>query len=384
MPGTFGKAAGFSLVDTMVGLLISLLATLAIAQTLATFEAQKRTTQSGAGAQENGLATLHALDTDIRMAGYGFTTSGALACTGVNTYFNGSTQLDASLMPVRITDGGAGSDTIAAAYSNSDAGGVPTLVTLPAPGSSSPVTINSANGYRVGDMVLVAAPGSGSPCARLQITALNPQANGVDIVADPGTSAYNPPGGENLFPAGGYGSFPASVVFDMGTFVNNQYQVLCGTLTVTDLTSPAGAPSCTASSSFVNTSPVAANVVNIQAQYGIAGPGSQSVSCWGNATAGSNACDGGNWANPSAAEIARIKAVRIAVVVRGSLMEKSPVSFACTNVSGVVNNGPCAWPDSAAMPAPVIDLSSDANWRLYRYKVYQTIVPLRNILWANV
>ena len=35
-------------------------------------------------------------------------------------------------------------------------------------------------------------------------------------------------------------------------------------------------------------------------------------------------------------------------------------------------------------PAPLIDLSADPNWRKYRYRVYQTVIPLRNVIWAGV
>ena len=55
-----------------------------------------------------------------------------------------------------------------------------------------------------------------------------------------------------------------------------------------------------------------------------------------------------------------------------------------TNVSGGVNNGPCAWSDSLADPAPLVDLRANADWRKYRYRVYQTVIPIRNVIWAGV
>ena len=376
--------AGFSLVEIMIGLVISLLATLAITQTLTVYEGQKRTTMSGATAQEDGMTSLRVLESDVRMAGYGFTANGTLACTTLNVYHNGAAGFNQPLMPVQITDGGAAADMINTTYSSSDAGGVPTLLVLPAASSDVTVSVNSANGYNVGDMVLVALPGSGLPCTRLQITALNIQGYGVDIVHDSGASVYNPPVATNLFPAGGYSTTPVSTIFNMGTFVNSQYQILCDTLTVASLTNQTGAPACTDQNTFTNTSPVANDVVNLQAQYGIAPAGTQSVTCWVNATNGGNTCDAGNWANPSAVNIARIKAIRLAVVVRSSLTEKANVTTGCTNISGVANLGPCAWPDTAAMPAPLIDLSADPDWQRYRYRVFQTIIPLRNVLWGNI
>ena len=48
------RATGFSLIELMVGMLISLIGTLAMMKTFAAFEAQKRTTTSGDDAQQNG------------------------------------------------------------------------------------------------------------------------------------------------------------------------------------------------------------------------------------------------------------------------------------------------------------------------------------------
>ena len=122
------------------------------------------------------------------------------------------------------------------------------------------------------------------------------------------------------------------------------------------------------------------NLVFLKAQYGIAPAGSQSVDSWVDATGSfsPNALA----LNPS--DRKRIKAVRLVVVSRSDKREAALVTSTCTNVSLKVNNGPCAWRDSAANPAPIIDLTSNPDWQHYRYKVYQTIVPLRNVIWGNV
>ena len=126
------------------------------------------------------------------------------------------------------------------------------------------------------------------------------------------------------------------------------------------------------------TSVLAADIVMLKAQYGIAPVGSQNVGAWVSATAatGFNVLD--------SAKVRRIKAVRLAIVARSSKMEGANVTAPCTNISGGVNNGPCAWPDTAADPAPLIDLSANPNWRRYRYRVYQTVMPIRNVIWAGV
>ncbi len=388
------SSSGFSLVDIMVGMVIGLLTVLVIMQSYAAFEGQKRTTTSGMEAQENGLIALHALVTDIRQAGYGLTTSGALACTGINTYDSTAvptTPPTTSLMPIKITDGGTGSDTITVSYSTSATGGIPARIVTAMPDSSAVLTINTGNGFTPGDMVLVSTPGSGNPCTRLAITSVQTQANGVNIIHNSGLSIYNPPGGANIFPPGGYGTSPQSVVFNMGKFIQNQYQVLstCSSLVLAS----GGVPSCTSTSNIVNATPISSNIISIQAQYGITDTTlhSQTVNCWANATNGGNACDASNsdWTLPAAnastpANIARIKAVRVAVVARSSLMERAPPGGVCNATPSTAAPNYPQWNGGANGASTPIDVTGIPNWQCYRYKVYQTIIPLRNILWANL
>ncbi|MBU3990724.1 MAG: hypothetical protein KJ702_15590 [Gammaproteobacteria bacterium] len=46
--------------------------------------------------------------------------------------------------------------------------------------------------------------------------------------------------------------------------------------------------------------------------------------------------------------------------------------------------GLCAWAGNGTSPAPTVNLSpGDANWNRYRYRVFETIAPLRNIVWSK-
>jgi type IV pilus assembly protein PilW len=139
--------------------------------------------------------------------------------------------------------------------------------------------------------------------------------------------------------------------------------------------------------------PVVAGVVNLQAQYGIsASRNSNRITQWVDAT--------GVWATPpvNAAVVACgaaladrncIKAVRVAVVSRNDPIEKQVVSTACSSTTAANPTGLCAWDatsaDTAAVgwDAPVVDLSNTANWDRYRYRVYETIIPLRNMVWTR-
>ncbi|MDD5395526.1 MAG: PilW family protein [Thiothrix sp.] len=375
--GIKNKSAGFSLIEIMVALVIGLLTTLAITQTLAVFEGQKRTTTNGADAQTNGLVAMHMLETDIRMAGYGITNSGSLACTKINTYYNGAVTLDQSMAPVIITDGGTGSDTIDVLFSSSAFGSAPARIVVDMPTPSNVLTVNDASGINTCDFILLATPSTGASCTRMQVTGIHTTANGDNVLTSSGQSLYDPPGGFNgtLFPPGGYTISPQSVVLNMGNFINRRYQVTNNSLRLQDLNQANNGCSPTNPNPTLD---LVSNIVNIQAQYGVAPPGvapaNQAVNCWTDATG--NACAGTDWANPTAAEIARIKAVRVAIVARSTQMEKpSMANGACDTTT----TAPISWNGG-----PAVDLTADANWQCYRYKVYQTIIPIRNVIWANI
>ena len=62
--------------------------------------------------------------------------------------------------------------------------------------------------------------------------------------------------------------------------------------------------------------------------------------------------------------------------MRSPLREKAdPATGSCS----ISNAAPVTWPGG-----PAIDLSNDPDWRCYRYRSFETMVPLRNVLWANL
>ena len=125
--------------------------------------------------------------------------------------------------------------------------------------------------------------------------------------------------------------------------------------------------------------PVVADIVMIQAQYGISNAvASNQITSWVDAT--------GVWAataaTPNLANRKLIKAVRVAVIARNSKIENQVVSTDCDSETSATPNGVCAWAGSATSPAPVVNLTGTANWDRYRYRVYETVIPLRNMVWS--
>lgn len=60
---------GFSLIELMVGIVISIICTLGMMAAFSAYESQKRTTTNGSDAQQNGSFSTFMLEREIRTAG---------------------------------------------------------------------------------------------------------------------------------------------------------------------------------------------------------------------------------------------------------------------------------------------------------------------------
>ncbi|PKO47238.1 MAG: prepilin-type cleavage/methylation domain-containing protein [Betaproteobacteria bacterium HGW-Betaproteobacteria-22] len=353
LPKAYAQS-GFSLVELLVGLVIGLLATMVIMQVFSVFEGQKRSTSGSADAQTNGSIALHSIQRDAQMAGFGLPVPMAdkentsLKCDPAPTFdhdVNPATP-DLELSPVTIVDGI--SDTITVRYSNSGMGAVPVKI-VNATNATAATGLSADNnlGCRDDDIVLIS---NGTSCVMTQVADANGDPNtlvNISLVA--------------ATPAGGPLVAGAKLTC-MGNWRNLTYQVVANQLQLNDV-------------------PIVSEVVNLQAQYGISAAANSSVvTQWVDAT--------GGWAAPSVADRNRIKAIRVAVVARNNLLEKEVVTDACSSTTVANPTGLCAWDATSAAPAiaspaPDIDLTGIANWNRYRYRVYETIIPLRNMIWSK-
>jgi type IV pilus assembly protein PilW len=113
-------------------------------------------------------------------------------------------------------------------------------------------------------------------------------------------------------------------------------------------------------------------IVDLQAQYGKDTNDDNVIDAW---TKQLPAVAGTNF---TATEIAQIKAVRLAVLARSEYYEKPSTAGGPCEATTAVNRP--TWGGTANLPFPSFD-APGALPSCYKYRVFETVVPLRNMLW---
>jgi type IV pilus assembly protein PilW len=415
------RSRGMSLIEILVGVVIGLLGILVIFQVLAVSEDRKRTTVHGSDAQSAGAIALYQLQREVQLGGYGF--AGAhtkqVGClvrahdalrTGAAGYPKDFTF---RLYPVEIVQGAAGApDTVRVLWGSSDQ-----FITSRAwtTSGANKAMSGGRGGLDYGDLVVVtgdpAATAAGSTdCALVEVSA-RPAAQPSDIGHSSGT--YTIPGPPSVTKTARFNkdaTWPTTAPFTptAGFALNlgkeprlmewrvtlpaeaNPNRLLATNILVGNtITSPVG-PSPISWE-------VADAIVNLQAEYGIDRNNNQTIDAneW-TVTAPNNALVPTDLVNPCSDNPSRswrcVRAIRVALLARSAHWDKSActanpqhtsgatgalalTNFTMTNVDGSA--------PSAAELACTEDPPSANNWRRYRYSVYETVVPLRNMIWGT-
>ncbi|HJU39258.1 MAG TPA: PilW family protein [Tahibacter sp.] len=366
LPRSRADARGFSLVELMVGLFVSLIGTLVMFQAFALLEGQKRTTTSGSDAQQNGAYALVELERRIRSAGSGLVQGrnyGAWACR-ITAYGGGAQRLPSAgnpapfsawpgtfrALPVLALDGGANPDSLAVV------GGNPAVRVFGAavgavPGGGSVVLANTVGIYG-GDFLL--GTGKTQPtCTLARAAAVDSATRQVTLAAadSPANSFVGAFNGQGyLFDLG---SAPVLSLFGIDPAAQNLVEY--------DLLQRAGNGAMQG---------IAEGIVQLKVRYGVddgAGGGSiddNVVDEWvvpAGPVWGRDALSDGSAGALLA--MARIKAVRVALVARSALPERDYTGPATVTL----------FPDLAG--ALRVDVAVQTQ---YRHKVFDTTVPIHN------
>lgn len=367
------RSLGFSLVEIMVAALIGLVGSVVIFQVFAVSENQKRTTTGGADASQSGLLALYSIEREARMAGYGINYLTLLGCS-VLAYDAGPPERNPvtafNLVGVEIIDGaGNAPDTLKFVYGDSNLVVAPVRLTSASNAGSAVHKVALRFGFNEGDLILTGRVGSiGTQCTLQQVTSipLTPvenieHAEGVRYNKDSIATQPNYPAWSNTTQDGGVlynlGASPSVSFYQ----IENGRQLTHQNLLASDATTV-----------------VMDGIVQMQAEYGkdTTGIADGSVDVY-NTTAPANADE---WS--------RVLALRVAVLARSSEFDKAhcaanpqwtssggDTNFLMTNADGTADTGTACAPGSpSAAPNPT-------DWRQYRYRVFETVIPLRNHIW---
>jgi len=422
--GTFKRQAasrrerGFSLVEILVGILIGMIGIVVIFQVLSVAEQRKRNTTMGSDAQSAGAIGLYLLQRDAALAGYGFGTAHTrqIGCD-VKVHDNGDTtavpaiparDFSFRLYPVEITQGAGGApDTIAFVKGNPSYSVQHREFELKTPSDkASPLRIkNGRTGLEWGNILVMASRPDEEPalstgqanCVLVQVT--HRPTTELDVFEHQtgyqSTSEMVPylqlPGGATTTPRFNMASFPTATefpqdrgyAFDLGKqprrtvwSIQNNKLIMSETLF-----------------SFPPEE-AADGIINLQAEYGIDQNNDNMIGATEWSVVGpDNTKPIANPALPCDATKPSwrcVRAIRVAMLARSAFFDKTACSpnpqwssgtsgvltltdFVMTNVDGTADSfGGCA----ENPPSP-------NNWRHYRYRVYETAIPLRNMIWAT-
>ncbi len=357
-----GHGAGFSLIELMVGIAIGMVAVVVVMQVMVSSEGSRRSGTSTDDAQTAGAIALTELQRHIRQSGQGFSSelrqskpySRLLGC---NVRLPSGSVLN-GLAPVTINHaqvpaGDANTDTLLVAYGSDP--GSPDGDRVNAQITPTTYSVATPSGFQLNDRVIEMPqpiPALNAPCANTYTIGRVTAIAGAVVTVDNGTAA-NMNGG---------------ALYNLGLQPRIQaFAVRNGNLTACDFT----VNDCTAAGNTGDANiwvPIASNVVSMRAQYGVD-------------TAAAGAMDGVvdtyNQTTPTTpCGWIRASAVRLAIVVRATQYDKDFDITTQPAALGLATN----WAGSGG--APII-LNNGDDWNHFRYKKFETTVPLRNLTWQG-
>lgn len=325
---------GFSLIELMVGLTIGLFGMLIVTQVLIVSNSYRLTTVAAGEAQSIGNLGLYTIEREVRQGGFGLVSQNVLNCT-MNGYDNDrGASFTGTLMPVNISDTASPdgvSDTLEVAYATGNSRMSRVLLSQTYAGGDNDLVLQNRFGFTVGSLFLLAEVGK--TCTLGQITAL-PTVDPSNIT-HASTARFNKSGGIGV-------SYSANVgeLYDLGSgFAFNAYSVNANHELVQD--------SLLTGQTLV----IADNVLAFKAEYGSDTNNDGTVDTWNRTPP----ADATAWQS--------VTNIRMGVAVKSPKRERAVVSGDVT-----------LWPGGPVIPVAGED-------RYYRYRVYSSIVPLRNIIW---
>lgn len=388
---------GFTLIELLVAMLLGLVTVIVVAQVMLMAESRKRAATSGSDATTTGAMALYTIERDAKNAGFGIV--GNLAALGCEIRVkNGSNPTEKFVLaPVVITQGASGApDTITFTASTKEGAPLPTKVTVDHPPQAANFFVQSALGIVEGDLMIAVPPSIGTDnwCSVFQVTndtspgGGNSQGGGQgqnQVLHNSGLSPWNQAGGQTIFPSPD--GYPAgSTLINLGAMSRRTYSIVNADTDADDGDSIVDINSLrvtwldtsTNSSQIRN---IYSQVVQLQAEYGTdanLADDDVRVTNWTTTTPAIDGSDSAGWQ--------AIKAIRVAVVARSNVYEKDVVTDEGTGdtYSTCRASSPRAvcWAGGAINNLNTNNPGTD-DWQHYRYRVYEAVLPIRNVIWQQ-
>lgn len=390
------RARGFSLVELMVSVVIGMLAILFATRIMTDGERNKDAAMGGSDSMQNGMLAMFQISGDAEQAGFGLNDPLIMGCNTVFSDSQGYALAEAErdgetvqpLAAAVIEPGGEGPDRLTL-YAGGATGGATTLrVTQNYIGGNTISVDRPPWGYfKVGDVIVVAPEQLGADCAMAQVS-VDPQTQppipaqqflqfgevgqrfnrgALDVQYDGNTARLF-----NLGPG-------ARLAFHTWSVDGGYLR-----LRATDMAGAGG----------VDGQAVADNIVTLKAQYGFDirestdfKPGEGTViGQWSSEMIDAD----GDGVSGGAGDYGRVVALRIAVVARARNPERPIVNVEgeaeCTATPVAPTLFASAQPEGVEPVEVEVNLAvagDSVGWQCYRYRVFETIVQLRNAGWRN-
>lgn len=343
---------GSLLTELMIGLLISVLTVMVVLYIFTNFENQKKATTQVSEAVTNNALTLFPLQTNAKMAGFGFNDKVFYGCNVKAHNSSAGTDFSYNLRPVEIASdfNGTSNDRVIITLGSADNFYSALKLMNNMSTADSNVLVNSRFGLKTGDILLFAE--LGKDCTMVQVTDLPTDIGRNSEIAFSGSqytwNGQNIPTTFNKTGAHGIVYTSSALIANFGRngkrvsyFINDDNELV-------------------EENSFngVNETVVLGNnVVAFKVIYGLDTNGDKNVDSWSNVT-------------PSADNTHQIIGLKYALISRSAGPDGS--------VCNVTNNSIFNWAGGN------IDVSNTGDdWGCYRYRMIQGTAPLKNMLWAD-
>lgn len=340
---------GLSIIELMVGIVVAMLVSLAAAGSAMVFTASQRQGIGAGGVSVGGGTALSAIKNDAALAGLGFFGDSKYLCNQLDLSVGAGVVIDgATFVPVQITDEG-NDDRVDIVYADRIESGANVLLRAASDGTSAelqsllpvpdPATTDTA--------VLLAPATAGGTCLVRSVTAVTASTDTTPQILTFGNTGSHNQAAFSVAPA----FAERDRIALLGEVHWNRYRRINDTLV---LERPLDGTSAV----------LARNVVTLRMQYGMAAAAANSTTLesWEDAA--------GAFSSLDAAELARVRAIRIQMVTRSPQRQKADASGNCDA--------------TLALPKDfdgVTDIVPDvADWTCYRFKTTTVVVPLRNLV----